>query len=301
MFVVTNKQTQTEQSFSEKWRDKVWLSVIKTENGVKDYEEQLCATLGVSDIIELDSLFKDGMNVLDVGCGYGWAEYLFNLNEKVNRFAMDVSSSVKTASEITRLMGNVLVIKATLWSIPFKKEFFDIIFSIGVIHHTGSAKLVFTELCKYLKPGGLIGIYIYKKKPFIRALVDKELRKMTTEMSYDECLKFSGQLALLGKSLQKIKEKVVITEDISLLNIKKGTYKVQQLIYDYFLKCHYDSKLGVIVSALANLDWYHPKLASFHTKEEITKWFEKNNITGIKFIQPKGWEWSGYFVSGRKV
>ena len=50
------------------------------------------------------------------------------------------------------------------------KEFFDVIISNGVLHHTENPKLAFIELTKYLKKGGyiVIGLYhrygrIYKK------------------------------------------------------------------------------------------------------------------------------------------
>ncbi|PKP61466.1 hypothetical protein CVT91_03140 [Candidatus Atribacteria bacterium HGW-Atribacteria-1] len=163
-----------------------------------------------------------------------------------------------------------------------------------------NAAAAFNNLCLHLKPGGLIGIYIYNKKPFIREMGDNAIRKTTTEMSYDECMEFSLQIKELGKSLQKIEQEVEVIRDIPLLNISKGKYKIQQFIYDHFLKCFYNKGMGEDMSTIINQDWYHPKYASHHTKEELERWFEDNGIEKIKFIQPKGWEHSGFFVSGRK-
>ena len=120
-------------------------------------------------------------------------------------------------------------------------------------------------------------------------------------MSFDECMMFSEQVTKLGKELQKYNNRLLIEDDIPLLGIKKGTYDVQKFIYDHFLKCYYNEKLGFNMSVITNVDWYHPKYASHHTREEIEGWFRDNNIEGIKFIQPKGWEYSGFFVSGRKL
>jgi hypothetical protein len=119
-------------------------------------------------------------------------------------------------------------------------------------------------------------------------------------MSFDECREFSEQVTKLGKSLQRFRDPLVIEDNISLLNIKKGTYNLQKFIYDHFLKCYYNDGDGYESSVLTNIDWYHPKHASHHTREEVTQWFNDNGITNIRFIQPAGWEYSGYFISGRK-
>ncbi|MDA2935704.1 methyltransferase domain-containing protein [Patescibacteria group bacterium AH-259-L05] len=293
--------TKTGKSFGDKWREKtyrVWGLDDKAE--FKLLKEQLLATLGVKKATELNKLFKDNMNCLNVGCGVAWSEYLFNRNKKVNRFAVDLSLSVETAYKLTKNISNVFIAQADLLRLPFRKNFFDIIFSIGVLHHTGDAKKAFQALCNHLKPGGLIGIYIYCKKPFLRELADEKIREISTEMTFAQCLKFSEQMTKLGKSLQKLKQPLIIDCDIPLLEIKKGRYNLQKFIYDHFLKCFYNKSLGFDSSTLINLDWYHPKYVSHHAREEIKSWFKNNNLYNIQFIQPKGWKYAGYFVSGRK-
>jgi hypothetical protein len=119
-------------------------------------------------------------------------------------------------------------------------------------------------------------------------------------MSFDECYEFSKQIMALGRSLDNINAELVVEKDIPLLNIKSGKYPLQRFIYDHFLKCYWNSEFGEDFSSLVNFDWYSPKFASHHTKEEITGWFKENNIMNIKFVQPHGYEYAGFFVSGRK-
>jgi SAM-dependent methyltransferase len=222
------------------------------------------------------------------------------VNNKVNRFAIDLSSSVEIAFEKTNTMSNVFIAQADLFKLPFPDSFFDIIFSGGVLHHTGNARSGFAHLCKHLRPGGIIGIFVYKVKPFLRELADREIKKITTEISYDECEKFAEQITKLGRALQRVKEKLYLDEDIPLLNIEKGEYDVQKFIYDHFLKCYYNKKIGYDFSVLANIDWYRPKHASHHTREEVASWFEENNLVDVRFNDLKGWEHASFFVSGRK-
>lgn len=294
------KNVQTGKSFSLKWKMGQSLILGRNREERNILEEQFLAMLGIRSKKELKSLFKDGINCLNAGCGVAWSEYLFNVNKRVNRFAIDLSLSTEVAYEKTKKMPNICVVQADLLKLPFKKNYFDIIFSDGVLHHTEDTEKAFNILCEYLKPGGIIGVYLYCKKPFIRELVDREIRKITTEMSFNECLKFSKDITKLGKSLKKIKQNIVIEKDIPLLDIKKGEYDLQKFVYDHFVKCFYNKNANEKFSDLINVDWYHPKYADHHTKEEILFWFKANNLSKIKIMQPKGWEYSGYFVSGKK-
>ena len=290
---------QTADSFGEKWLSEAGRNYGRKE----DVMEQFLSILGIEKEDDLKEIFKDSMVCLDAGCGVGVAEEILNINKNVKIYAIDISDSVRVAEERTRDMENVQVLKADIKDLPFKRTgLFDIIFSNGVLHHTGDAEGYFSELCHHLKPCGLIGIYIYNKKPLIRGLADSFIRdKHTTHLSFEDCSEFSKKLSKLGQSFQQIKEELVIEDDIPLLGIKRGKYNLQSFIYDHFLKCFYNDKWGMDMSTVVNVDWYHPPEASFHSLTEILGWFRRNNIKiGLKVLQPDGWEHSGWFVSGRK-
>lgn len=293
--------SQTCKSFGRKWKESEHFNFTGNHVQRQSLEEQFLALLGVNTKNDLNSIFKEGMNCLDAGCGIGWSEYLFNDNKTVNRFAVDFSESVEVAYDKTKVIDNVFVAQADITNLPFKDNFFDIIYSNGVLHHTNNTENSFTSLCKKLKPGGLIGIYIYNKKPFLRELADKEIRSVTTKLSYEECHEFSRQITELGNAFDKISEPLHINKDIPILGIEKGKYNLQRFIYDHFLKCFFNQDLGYEHSVTVNIDWYHPKFACHHTAEEISQWFINNDIKDTNFIQPEGWEKSGFFVSGRKV
>jgi len=297
---VSSPDTQTGRSFGDLWRTDACRHLGDSDAESETMEERFLALLGVSSRDQLTGIFRDGMNCLNAGCGVGWGEYLFDVNDKVNRFGVDLSLSVESAYRNTRDMDHVMVAQADLFGLPFEHNFFDVIFSDGVLHHTRSAPEAFGHLCDHLKPGGLISIYVYNVKPFIREMADREIRKKTTRMSFDECHEFSKPLVELGKSLKKYDEPLEITADIPLLGIKKGKYNLQKFVYDHFVKCWYNEKLGDEWSALVNVDWYHPQNASHHTRDEVVGWFTKNEIEEPRFTEVEGWEHSGFFVSGRK-
>ncbi len=296
-----SKENQTIESFGTKWGQKRNQNLGSTKQDIKDLKEQFMATLGCSSESELKDLFKNTRRTLNAGCGVAWPEYLFNHNPDAERHCIDMSLSVEIAYKKTKKFKNVIVSQASIFEIPYPEETFDLIYSCGVIHHTPNPKRALQSLIKKLSLGGKIGIYIYCKKPFIRELVDREIRKISTKMSYDECMKFSREMTKLGGAFNKIKQPLIIEEDIELLNIKKGKYNLHKFIYDHFLKCWFNPKQDKEYADLVNQDWYHPYYASHHTKEEVAGWFEEAGIRKIECIQPKGWERSGFFISGRKI
>lgn len=295
-----SKEIQTAESFGNKWNEKRHGVLGRKNWDTENLTEQFMALLGCQSFSQLKDILGNAQYILNAGCGTAWSEYLFNINSETQRHCIDISLAVEMAYKKTKNFKNVIVSQASIFELPYKDETFDIIYSLGVIHHTPDPEKALKALVKKLKPDGLIGIYIYNKKPLIREIVDKEIREITTKMSYKECMDFSKKMTRLGKALNEIGTHITIKDNIHLLGIKKGKYSVHNFIYDYFLKCWYNPKQDTEYADLVNQDWYHPHYASHHTKEEVIDWFINADIKDLKCIQPKGWEYSGYFISGRK-
>jgi len=104
-------------------------------------------------------------------------------------------------------------------------------------------------------------------------------------------------MAILGRSLTKLKKKIIIPNDIPILGIKSGTYDVQRFIYWHFLKCFWDPSNNFERSIGMNFDWYSPKYAYRHTPLEVKKWFKESKlrITYFKEIE------SGISISGKNM
>ncbi len=294
-------ELQTGRSFGDKWSEPRIKALGQTEADRLALKEQFLAMLGCNSLDELKRLFKAARLTLNAGCGVAWSEYLFDLNPETERHCVDLSLAVEVAYKNTAHMPNVTVSQASILELPYPDELFDIVYACGVVHHTKDPGKAVFEIGKKVAPGGILGSYIYNKKPFIRELCDHNIRKHTTKMSYAECIKFSRKMTLLGKALSKLTEPLILKEDIELLGIKAGEYNLQHFIYDYIVKCWYNPDYDDEYADLVNLDWYHPSYASHHTKEEVISWFEAAGFRNLKCLQPSGWEHSGYFISGNKL
>jgi ubiquinone/menaquinone biosynthesis C-methylase UbiE/uncharacterized protein YbaR (Trm112 family) len=291
---------QTGQSFGQKWGEPRSHALGNGDFDRRSLEEQFLSMLGCRSRKELESLFRSANKTLNAGCGVAWSEYLFDLNPAAQRHCVDISLSVETARLKTAHMPNVTVSQASIFELPYPDEMFDIVYSCGVIHHTPDPKGALLEIGKKVAKKGVLGIYIYNKKPFIRELCDREIRKFTTEMSYEVCMSFSRKMTMLGKALNRITQELVVEKDIDVLGIKAGTYNLQRFLYDHVIKCWYNRGQDEEYADLVNQDWYHPRYASHHTKEEVIGWFTESGFGAIKCIQPPGWEHSGFFISGRR-
>ena len=105
--------------------------------------------------------FFPGKKILDAGCGNGrFAYYAAKYGAEV--WAIDLGPAVEVAQHNTQ-SRNVHVVQADLHNPPFALESFDFIYSIGVLHHLPNPEAAFQNLLRFLKPGGVVQIYLYWK------------------------------------------------------------------------------------------------------------------------------------------
>ena len=83
----------------------------------------------------------------------------------------------------------------------------------------------------------------------------------------------------LGYLLKKNNTNIYIDNDLKSLEIKKGKYKIQEFIFNYFLRNTYNKLLGFELSYYENLDWYGPKNNFTFTKDELNILLKKNKMS----------------------
>lgn len=113
-----------------------------------------------------------GKVVLDVGCGAGrFLDIASRWGAKV--VGIDFSYAVEASQNNLRSRPNVNVIQADVFRLPFKPAVFDVIFSIGVLHHTRDTRAAFLRLPPLMKNGGTLAVWLYYyTDPVYRAASD---------------------------------------------------------------------------------------------------------------------------------
>jgi SAM-dependent methyltransferase len=102
--------------------------------------------------------------VLDIGCGVGWYSIQY-AKANAHVFAIDISSkTINIAKKIIEHLGlKINLSQGNAENIEYPDEYFDLIISNGVLHHTPNCKAAINETFRVLKPGGIAKLTFYRK------------------------------------------------------------------------------------------------------------------------------------------
>jgi SAM-dependent methyltransferase len=98
--------------------------------------------------------------VLDFGCGSGrWSGIVAPLVGEL--VAADASAAALQIARENVRAANVRFVQATPDNLPFTDKSFDLIFSLGVLHHVPDTAGAIASLARKLRAGGTLLLYLY--------------------------------------------------------------------------------------------------------------------------------------------
>lgn len=104
------------------------------------------------------------LSILEVGCGAGWFSHGLALHYGASVDAIDLTpAALERGREIGPLIGTqdrVRFRECNVFEFDSPKRF-DLIVSIGVLHHTGDARGALEHVVPYLAPGGHVYLGLY--------------------------------------------------------------------------------------------------------------------------------------------
>jgi SAM-dependent methyltransferase len=227
-----------------------------------------------------------GCVVLDAGCGGGrYARLVGSAGARV--VGVDLSAAVVKAAELCKDLPEVAVVQGDLTKPPLEKEAFDLVFSIGVLHHGPDPRGAFREIARRVKPGGGLAVWLYRKNTWPQEWINSALRAVTTRLPARVLEPLCAALGVMG----------------SIPVLKRTLNKVANF------SNHPDWTLRVC----DNFDWYAPRYQSHHTVAELLGWFAEEGFVDLRELPPartgKLYDWayrhnlvigSGVNVAGRK-
>ncbi|CAN5413021.1 hypothetical protein BH09BAC5_BH09BAC5_22490 [soil metagenome] len=144
-----NADGKTVETFGEEW------------NRFGNFSDEEIKKAGEQyfDIVTKEMLNENSF-VLDIGCGSGrWSKFISPRAKFIE--AIDPGSAVNAAVQLTNSCDNVRITQAGFGGIPFEKESFDFVFSLGVVHHLPDTNGAVKEAAAMVKKGGWLLLYIY--------------------------------------------------------------------------------------------------------------------------------------------
>lgn len=206
-----------------------------------------------------------GKVVLDGGCGTGRFSEIA-LEEGAEVVCVDLSRAIDVARSNLGHFPNAHFIQADLFRLPLKRSF-DIIFSLGVLHHTPNPPGAFEGIARLLKPGGVISVRLYASYNKAYVAVTEFYRQFTHRLPpgllFKLCyiavpLYYVNKVPLLGP---------FITRLLVPVSVRPHTHA--------WRVCN-------------TYDLYSPQYTFFYTHAEVNDWLVRAGLHRARVVDPDG-------------
>jgi SAM-dependent methyltransferase len=244
-------QARTRDSFGYEWTERY------PDHGHTEAERQAERDIFLEYTRTVPSDFR-GKLVLDGGCGNGrYAKLANDWGARV--MAVDISSAVEIAAANLHDRPEVDVVQADLFRLPFPPSSFDVVYSVGVLHHTPDARGAFDAIRPLVKPGGFFSIFVHGQGNRVLYATNRWLRAWTAKTSYKTSWRFSLVLTAAGKVLEKIPF------------VGPMLYLMGRQVLFFSPDQH------------NNFDHFSAGFTSFHRKEEIRSWYQGWDDVAVRY------------------
>jgi len=225
--------------------------------------------------------------VLDAGCGNGrWLRQMAKMGGR-RIVGLDYSSSVRNSWANTRGLPNVTVVQGSILKPPLRPDVFDLIVSMGVIHHLDDPVRGMAELGKLLSvPRGKITVWLYAHEGnelYLRLV--GPLRKLCPHLPPMALLALSRLLALpVWLHAHTLNRWCGIRPDGSFRLPMAGYFDLlRQLTFNEVVTVAYDQLT--------------PELARYYRRGQVDALFREAGLTVVDCATPRG---NSYSVAGTR-
>ena len=136
----------------------------------------------------LDRGGVDGADVLEIGLGFGTLGAILAQRSR-SYVGVDIAEGpvamMRDRVRELQLSDHATAEQASVLELPFADETFDVVVSIGCLHHTGNLRLAISEVHRVLRTGGRAIVMLYNRHSF-RQLAQIRLKRARSALTRDQ-------------------------------------------------------------------------------------------------------------------
>ncbi len=214
-----------------------------------------------------DDFFKE-KTVLDAGCGAGRHAKAARLHGAREVYAMDLSNSVDAAFENSMFDPGIHVIQGDIFHPPFKRAFFDLIYSLWALPHTHDPQSGFHALVPCISPTGSVVVYLYNSERWLSYKILGLMRGITTKLPNPVVRAIAFAVGLV--------DFVMLIQPYNLLHQFAPIRSVLEKITPSHVRLYASRSFKTCYT-----DWmdrlFYPYV-HYYSREEATSWLKRENF-----------------------
>jgi len=155
--------------------------------------------------------------VLDAGCGAGrFAEVALQAGAKV--VALDYSSAVDACHANLKHHPNFHIVQGDIYALPFARESFPFVYSLGVLQHTPNVAKAFASLPPMVRRGGQLCADFYWKR--LRTMMHAKYlfrpftKRIAQPQLFERLERWTPKLLAISLALGSVPEARAVAEDL---------------------------------------------------------------------------------------
>jgi SAM-dependent methyltransferase len=216
----------------------------------------------------------EGKTVLECGCGGGQHTAM------IAPVASHVTAVDLNTSDLARQRNsgckNVEFVESDIAKMDLGRQF-DVVFSIGVVHHTDDPNATFRNMVKHTKPGGLTVVWVYSREGnwMVEKIVEPIRKRWLVSMRRKRLLSLSKMITAML---------YVPIYTVYLLPLRILPF------YEYFQNFR---RLSFDRNTLNVFDKLNAPQVEFIECDRIHQWFHKDQFKDVHISPYKGVSWRG--------
>jgi SAM-dependent methyltransferase len=226
-----------------------------------------------------------GKRVLDAGCGTGRHSYYaaeYGASEVVG---LDLSEAVETARRVLASFTSAEVIQGDLLRPPLRTAAdgggFDLVYSIGVLHHLPDPYEGFRSLLRFVRRGGTIAVWVYgyENNGFVRNVVEP-MRRVSTKVPPPVLRRLAWPL---GAAFHGLAKGIYRPLDGTAVGRALPLTEYMASVAGFSFRQNYSIVFDQLVAPTA----------AYIKGAELRAWFEENGLEDVVVSHRHGNSWRG--------